>query len=175
LEIVLGTGATGCGATRVIVCHVFPITLFGGAAAPPEECRMIAGVNHITLAIRDVDESFAFYTQVLGFRPVAKWPEGAYLLAGDMWVALLRDRHVRAGPLPEYSHIAFTVAQADFDALSRRIRAAGAPIWQENRTEGDSLYFVDPSGHKLEIHASDLAARIRSASEAPWEGLEFFV
>jgi catechol 2,3-dioxygenase-like lactoylglutathione lyase family enzyme len=135
---------------------------------------MITGVNHLTLSIRDVAESFAFYTDVLGFRSLARWPKGAYLLAGDMWVALVLDAHARAGTLPEYTHIAFAVAPADFAALSERIRAAGAPIWQDNWTEGDSLYFTDPNGHKLEIHASDLAARMRSARAAPWEGLEFF-
>ncbi len=63
---------------------------------------------------------------------------------------------------------------SDFPALSERIRQAGAAIWQENWIEGDSLYFLDPNGHKLEIHASDLAARLRSARANPWEGLEFF-
>jgi catechol 2,3-dioxygenase-like lactoylglutathione lyase family enzyme len=136
---------------------------------------MIAGVNHITLSVKDVEESFAFYTQVLGLRPVARWPAGAYLLAGDLWVALVLDQRLRSAPLPEYSHIAFTVAQADFAALSARIIDAGAPIWQQNWTEGDSLYFLDPNGHKLEIHASDLEARLKAAKTSPWEGLEFFV
>ena len=135
----------------------------------------IVGINHITLSIKDVAESFAFYTQVLGFRSVARWPKGAYLLAGDLWVALVLDERVRAAALPEYTHIAFTVAQADFAALSERIVDAGAPIWQPNRTEGDSLYFLDPNGHKLEIHASNLEARLRAARESPWAGLEFFV
>jgi catechol 2,3-dioxygenase-like lactoylglutathione lyase family enzyme len=136
---------------------------------------MITGINHITLSIKNVEESFAFYTQVLGFRPVARWPKGAYLLAGDLWVALVLDQHVRACALPEYTHIALTVAQADFAALSERIVDAGAPIWQANQTEGDSLYFMDPNGHKLEIHASDLEARLKTAKASPWEGLEFFV
>jgi catechol 2,3-dioxygenase-like lactoylglutathione lyase family enzyme len=134
---------------------------------------MITGINHITLSIKDVEESFGFYTQVLGFRPVAKWPKGAYLLAGDVWIALVLDERVRDAALPEYTHIAFTVAQADFAALSQRI-AAGAPIWQQNWTEGASLYFLDPNGHKLEIHASDLETRLRMAKESPWAGLEFF-
>jgi catechol 2,3-dioxygenase-like lactoylglutathione lyase family enzyme len=136
---------------------------------------MITGVNHITLSAKDVEESFAFYTQVLGFRPVAKWSRGAYLLAGDMWLALVLDERVRERALPEYTHIAFTVPSEDFEHLSTRIKQSGAEIWQENWTEGASLYFVDPNGHKLEIHASDLRTRIRTAKENPWEGLEFFV
>ena len=48
-------------------------------------------------------------------------------------------------------------------------------LWQDNWTEGDSLYVTDPNGHKLEIHSSDLAARIAAAKENPWDGLEFYV
>ncbi len=136
---------------------------------------MIGGINHITLSVQDIERSFGFYTQVLGLQPIAKWPKGAYLLAGDVWLALVVDSDARAKPLAEYTHIAFTVSAEQFATISQAIHAASAPIWQENWTEGDSLYFVDPNGHKLEIHASDLATRIRSAKAEPWEGLEFFV
>jgi catechol 2,3-dioxygenase-like lactoylglutathione lyase family enzyme len=135
---------------------------------------MIVGINHITLAVSAIERSFAFYRDVLGFRPLAKWPKGAYLLAGDVWVALVVDTQARPGALPEYTHIAFSVSEVDFGPLAERIRASGAQIWQANWTEGDSLYFLDPDGHKLEIHASDLSARLRSARAAPWDGLEFF-
>ncbi|MBI4618276.1 MAG: VOC family protein [Planctomycetes bacterium] len=133
---------------------------------------MISGLNHLTLAVRDVEESFDFYSRVLGLVPVARWPKGAYFRAGEFWVAIVLDRSARSGPLPEYTHAAFSVSPEDFMKASERIRASGATIWQENRTEGDSLYFLDPTGHKLEIHASDLDARIRWAREHPWEGLE---
>jgi catechol 2,3-dioxygenase-like lactoylglutathione lyase family enzyme len=136
---------------------------------------VITGINHITLSIIDVERSFTFYTEVLGFQPIAKWPLGSYLLAGDIWIALVADQHTRQAMLPEYTHIAFAVSAQDIAPLSWRIRASGATIWQENWTEGDSLYFLDPDGHKLEIHASDLATRIATAKAQPWEGLEFFV
>jgi catechol 2,3-dioxygenase-like lactoylglutathione lyase family enzyme len=135
---------------------------------------MITGINHITLSTRSLEQSFTFYTQVLGLRPVAKWPAGAYLLAGETWIALVLDEAARRAPLPEYSHIAFGVDEANFAELVERIIQSGAKIWQENETEGASLYFVDPDGHKLEIHTSDLATRLRTAIEAPWAGLEFF-
>jgi catechol 2,3-dioxygenase-like lactoylglutathione lyase family enzyme len=136
---------------------------------------MITGINHITLAVADVERSFTFYTAVLGLRPIAKWPKGAYLLAGDTWIALVTDPHAHQAPLPEYTHIAFSVSAQEIGLMSERIRASGATIWQENWTEGDSLYFLDPDGHKLEIHASDLATRIATAKAQPWEGLTFFV
>ena len=136
---------------------------------------MITGINHLTLSVRDVETSFAFYTQVLGFRPVAKWPSGAYFLAGELWIAIVLDQRVRMERSPEYTHVAFSVLPQDFDELSDRIVRSGAEIWQDNHSEGASLYFTDPNGHKLEVHASDLATRLQTAKESPWEGLEFFV
>ncbi len=136
---------------------------------------MIVGINHVTLSVAELPRSLAFYSEVLGMRPVARWTRGAYLLAGDLWVALLVDPHARVGPLPEYTHIAFTVAQREFDHLAARVRESGATIFKENQSEGDSLYFLDPDGHKLEIHTTDLEARLQSAREQPWDGLEILV
>ena len=135
---------------------------------------MITGINHITLSVKDLEASYAFYTEVLGCSPVAKWPKGAYLLAGEMWLALIMEPHVREQALPEYTHIAFTVSPADFETMVQRLQAAKVRSWQENQTEGASFYFTDPNGHKLEIHVSDLAARLKAAKAQPWEGLEFF-
>lgn len=133
---------------------------------------MLQGLNHVTLGVRDVAASLAFYVDLLGCALLARWPEGAYLRAGDVWLALLADAHARSGPLPEYSHVAFSVAPEGLDDLRARLAAAGVREWQENRTEGASLYVLDPTGHKLELHVTDLGARLRAALDAPWPGLE---
>lgn len=123
---------------------------------------VITGVNHLTFSVSDLDKSVGFYTGVLGFRSVSRKDEEAHLLAGDAWVVLILDPSVRGGALPEYTHAAFSVSAGDFGVLSERVRRSGAQIWQENSTPGDSLYFLDPDGHKLEIHASDLEARLEA-------------
>ena len=46
---------------------------------------MITGINHITLSVRNLEKSIYFYTKVLDFRLLAKWPKGAYLSVGDIW------------------------------------------------------------------------------------------
>lgn len=132
---------------------------------------MLSGLSHITLSVKDLSRSFHFYTGLLGLKPVAKWPKGAYLTAGDLWLALHVDERTRAGPLPEYTHIAFRVDQIHFADLCARLQLHGVARFQDNRTEGDSFYFLDPDGHKLEIHVGDLASRLRSMRAAPWEGL----
>ena len=134
---------------------------------------MIRGINHVTFAVHDLENSYRFYRDILGCEPVVRWDRGAYLLAGSLWVALALDAATRPGPLSEYTHVAFDVSPEDFPALSARILAAGTRTWKENTSEGPSLYFEDPNGHKLEIHATDLEARLRYARSRPWEGTEF--
>lgn len=135
---------------------------------------MITGISHVTLSVRELPRSLAFYGDVLELKLAARWPQGAYFSADGLWLALVLDNKVRRAPLPEYTHLAFQVTATAFTPLALRIRQSGATIFQENSTEGDSLYFLDPDGHKLEIHVGDLESRLRAAREAPWAGLEIF-
>ncbi len=128
---------------------------------------MITGVNHITLSVRDLEQSLAFYVDVLGCAKVAETLKGYYLRAGDLWLVLEVDEHVRSGPLPEYTHVAFSVRQEDYEDMASRIRAAGAEIFKENKSEGQSLYFLDPTGHRLEIHVGDLTSRLAAMAAHP--------
>ena len=54
----------------------------------------------------------------------------------------------------------FDVTADAFPQVCDRIRASGAPIWKDNRSEGESLYFLDPDGHKLELHVGSLETRL---------------
>jgi catechol 2,3-dioxygenase-like lactoylglutathione lyase family enzyme len=136
---------------------------------------MITGVNHITLTVRDLDRSYRFYVETLGSRPLARWNKGAYLLVGDLWLCLTLDERTSSLPRPEYSHVAFSVHAARFDDAAASIRASGAAVWQDNRSEGASLYFLDPDGHKLEIHAGDWRTRLAGMKKEPWEeNIQYF-
>lgn len=132
------------------------------------------GINHVTLAVGDLDRSFRFYTDALGLRPVARWDRGAYLLAGEDRVALVSDENTRRKPLPEYTHLAFTVPSESLGETGARLLAAGAERWQENASEGDSLYFLDPDGHRLELRTSGLAARLEADRRDPPPGMRFY-
>ena len=135
---------------------------------------MVSGINHITFAVRDLDKSFHFYTRTLGLRPVARWYRGAYLEAGGDWICLNQDPETRSGPLKEYTHLAFTVKPTDFEAAVRRMLAADVRTWQENKSPGDSFYFLDPDGHKLELHVADLQDRLKTLAENPPKDLTLF-
>ncbi|MFK8002911.1 MAG: VOC family protein [Polyangiales bacterium] len=129
----------------------------------------LLGINHITFAVRSLEPSFRFYVDVLGAKPRARWKRGAFLTLGGTWLALLVGEPEVVNE-DNYSHIAYSVAPSAFAALDARIRAAGTHLWSENQTAGDSLYFSDPDGHRLEIHASDLEARLDAMDQKPPEG-----
>lgn len=133
---------------------------------------MITGINHVTLSVLSLERSFAFYREVLGFKPLMKNEVSAYFLAGDLWFCLEQDPKVRVEALPEYTHIAFSVDQVDFPFVQEKIEKSGARIFKENKSEGDSMYFLDPDGHKLEVHVGDWKSRL--AQYRGQSGMEFF-
>ena len=135
---------------------------------------MITGLNHITLAVADISRSFNFYVRILGCKPVALWREGSYITAGDTWIALVLDEKRQAMHRSDYSHIAFTCPQEDYAPLVDALRAEGCSSRSENSSEGDSFYFEDPDGHRLEIHVGDLSTRLRAMKAQPWGEIQFF-
>lgn len=137
---------------------------------------MVTGLNHITLTVSNLETSFNFYIDVLGFKPIAKWKQGAYLLAGDFWLCLsLSNFKDRQNPIVfEYTHYAFSISQKELDIYRQNIKQLNLQLWQENTSEGDSLYILDPDNHKLELHVGDWKTRLRSLKQNPYEDTIFF-
>lgn len=136
---------------------------------------MIKGLNHVTLAVSDLETSFMFYQDTLDRKPLARWQRGAYFLAGDLWLCLSLDQATRTLPLPEYTHLAFTIENQDFEDWRTRLKNSQIPEWKENTSEGDSLYILDPDGHKLELHSGEWHSRLAATKVSPYKGMEFFV
>jgi catechol 2,3-dioxygenase-like lactoylglutathione lyase family enzyme len=135
---------------------------------------VLKGLNHITLSVSDLSRSVTYYTGLLGCSLHARWNEGAYLSLGDLWLCLTLDPQVRTGPLAEYTHFALSVDRRDFDAFSRKVARGAHPTWRENTSEGQSIYLLDPDGHKLEVHAGSLESRLAALRKEPYEGLVLF-
>jgi catechol 2,3-dioxygenase-like lactoylglutathione lyase family enzyme len=134
----------------------------------------VTGLNHLTLAVADVERSVAFYRDLLGFRLRAQGESFAYLEAGLFWLCLSRDAATRTTPHADYTHVALDVAAEDFGPLVERARVA-ARIWKDNRSEGDSLYLLDPDGHKLELHVGSLESRLAHYRTRPAaDGIRIF-
>ncbi|PKH22536.1 glutathione transferase [Enterobacterales bacterium CwR94] len=132
---------------------------------------MLTRLNHITLAVSDVDVSFAFYVDVLGFTPQAKWQSGAYLSLGSLWFCLSVDR---VASRHDYTHYAFSLAAENFPAFRQKLRDVGVTEWKQNHSEGESIYFLDPDGHQLEAHCGDMASRLQACQQQPYADMVFY-
>ena len=120
----------------------------------------VRGLNHITLAVRDVSRAVKFYVEGLGLTLRKQWKTGAYLEAGSLWLCLSHDDNTPTTPHKDYTHLAFDVRSNEIDELTTQIKSAGGICWKENRSEGESFYFTDLDGHKLEIHSGTLTSRL---------------
>ena len=83
----------------------------------------------------------------------------------SLWLCLSLDPVAVSTKRADYTHYAFEVAPEHFEALSARARQH-APIWNDNRSEGDLLDFLDPDDHRLELHIGSLTSRLSHYRES---------
>jgi lactoylglutathione lyase len=119
-------------------------------------------LDHIALLVRDLDESVAFLTQVLGLT------EGVNSMGSThiRWIEIGDGRrfHVQAGDISKV-HVEkqthFALSATDFDAILARFRAenipftdmAGTPGALNTRPDGMRAVFVrDPNGYWFEVN-----------------------
>ena len=136
---------------------------------------MITGLNHLTLSTSNLNKSFEFYQDVLDCKPLAKWKQGAYLLAGNLWLCLFLDSNNFSDRISlEYTHYAFSVKPEKFEYYCKNIKQLNLKIWKDNLSEGNSLYILDPDNHKLELHVGNWQTRIEAMKQNPYEDMVFF-
>lgn len=135
---------------------------------------MLTGLNHLTLAVTDLNRSVAFYQDLLQVRLDATWDAGAYLSLPGLWLCLSLDPLRAPEAAAEYTHYAFSISAEDFPVFVDRLRSAEVREWRDNRSEGASFYFLDPDGHKLEAHVGDLASRLEACRQRPYAGMKIF-
>ena len=116
----------------------------------------LEGIDHVALAVRDVEQSARWYIEVLGFEH--RWPGmwgGVPLFVAKGTTALaLFPQHgsseiVRAGD--RVMHIAFRATRKGFVAAQQELEERGTAFTFEDHEISHSIYFRDPDGHELEI------------------------
>lgn len=135
---------------------------------------MLSGLNHLTLAVLNLERSLEFYEALLECRVRATWGAGAYLSIGELWLCLSLDPNRSKEPAPDYTHYSFSIAPDKFDIFVRRLRDHHVVECKENRSEGGSMYFLDPDGHKLEVHVGDIDSRLVQCRMLPYDAMHFF-
>lgn len=130
---------------------------------------MIKGISHLTFMVRDIEKSAMFFEKIFSAQTVYDSGDHPFSLSkerffriGDLWIALMQGE-----PLAEktYNHIAFEIAEADYEQYKERVEAMGLEI-REPRTridgEGRSLYFYDYDNHLFELHTGTLSERLKA-------------
>ena len=132
---------------------------------------MILGLSHITFIVKDLEQASVFWKDIFDAKEVYASSDKTFsvakekfFLVGDIWICIMEGSPVNER---DYNHIAFHIAEDDFDEYVMRIRKVGATI-KEGRSrvegEGRSIYFYDFDNHLFELHTGNLAERLQRYS-----------
>ena len=128
----------------------------------------LEGIDHVALAVPDVEQSAAWFSDVLGFERLypGMW-NGVPLFMGKGTTALAlfpqRDGQV-SGPLQKGEanegamlHLAMRADRQNFLAAQAELRNRGIKFEFQDHEISHSIYFRNPDGLRLEITTYELA------------------
>jgi catechol 2,3-dioxygenase-like lactoylglutathione lyase family enzyme len=120
---------------------------------------MVAQLNHTIVAARDKHESANFLSEILGLPAPVEF--GHFLVVPTGNGVSLDFADVGADEKIAGQHYAFLITEEDFDAVFARVQERGLTYWPNpwqgnegliNHNDGGrGFYFLDPSGHFLEV------------------------
>ncbi|WP_156689989.1 VOC family protein [Mycobacterium sp. Marseille-P9652] len=115
--------------------------------------------NHTIVSARDKRESAEFLAELFGLP--APQPFGHFMAVQLEHGATLDYADAPQGEEVRRQHYAFLVSEEDFDAIYGKISSRDLPHWADPRQQrpgevnhrdgGRGVYFLDPSGHAMEI------------------------
>lgn len=119
---------------------------------------MITGIAHVCIVTEDLDETLAFYQDVLGFTKQFDFIKdgklfGYYLKISDgNYIEVFQTDSLPDGRHP-LSH--FCLETDDIDAVYEKLTAAGAHVRDEKKLGSDKSWQIwtrDPNGINFEFH-----------------------
>ncbi|MBY0097939.1 FosM family fosfomycin resistance protein [Mesobacillus maritimus] len=124
----------------------------------------IKGINHFLFSVSDLERAVSFYQNVFDAILLVKGRTTAYFDLNGIWLALNEEKDVPRNEINHsYTHIAFTIEEAEFDSMYNKLKELNVTILSGRpRDEKDkkSIYFLDPDGHKFEFHTGTLQDRL---------------
>jgi catechol 2,3-dioxygenase-like lactoylglutathione lyase family enzyme len=125
----------------------------------------LQGLDHVALAVRDVERSADWYVNVLGFerRYPGMWEGVPVFVARDKTaIALFPAGRDQTNPSlsrrPDgMLHLALRANRENFVAVQHDLTSRGIPFHFQDHEISHSIYFRDPNGIELEITTYELA------------------
>ena len=124
----------------------------------------LEGIDHVALAVRDVQRSAQWYVEVLGFEPRYEglWNGfPTFIAKGTTAIALfpIRDRDSRPAARAAKTgilHLAFRADRKNFLVAQNELKRRGIAFEFQDHEISHSIYFRDPDDHELEITTYEL-------------------
>ena len=128
----------------------------------------LQGIDHVALAVADVDRSAAWYVEVLGFERLysGMWNDVPVFIGnGTTAIALFpREPQDDSPGAPQgrrheldMLHLAMRADRPNFLAAQQDLKRRGVPFEFQDHEISHSIYFRNPDGHRLEITTYELA------------------
>ena len=124
------------------------------------------GIDHVALAVRDVERSAAWYCELLGLRRMHQGVWGSFpAVVGTESTAValfpVNAENPQSAPGREalvMLHLAFRVSRRDFEIAQVALADRGIAFDFQDHEISHSLYFSDPDGHRLELTTYEVGA-----------------